>query len=67
MYIFIYYFYLVGGKSSVLEALSGIPFPRGLGLVTRCPTCISMHKLKTDEIKWTADISVVNNSGNYEY
>jgi len=47
--------------------VSGIPFPRGLGLVTRCPTCISMHKLKSDEIKWTADISVVNNSGTYEY
>ena len=26
------------GKSSVLEALSGVPFPRGTGLVTRCPT-----------------------------
>ena len=25
------------GKSSVLEALSGVPFPRGTGLVTRCP------------------------------
>jgi len=25
------------GKSSVLEALSGIPFPSGAGLVTRCP------------------------------
>ena len=24
------------GKSSVLEAISGIPFPRGTGLVTRC-------------------------------
>lgn len=26
------------GKSSVLEFLSGIPFPRGSGLVTRCAT-----------------------------
>lgn len=26
------------GKSSVLEAISGIDFPRGTGLVTRCPT-----------------------------
>ena len=24
------------GKSSVLEAISGVPFPRGTGLVTRC-------------------------------
>jgi len=30
------------GKSSVLEALSGIPFPRGSGLVTRCVTQIHM-------------------------
>ena len=29
------------GKSSVLEAISGIPFPRGAGLVTRCATQIS--------------------------
>ena len=26
------------GKSSVLEAISSIPFPRGAGLVTRCAT-----------------------------
>jgi len=26
------------GKSSVLEFLSGVPFPRGTGLVTRCAT-----------------------------
>ncbi|CAM9610022.1 unnamed protein product [Chrysoparadoxa australica] len=32
------------GKSSVLEALSGIPFPRGSGLVTRCPIRLSMKK-----------------------
>ena len=30
------------GKSSVLEALSGIAFPRGAGLVTRCPTQVNM-------------------------
>lgn len=30
------------GKSSVLEAISGIPFPRGTGLVTRCATQRSM-------------------------
>jgi interferon-induced GTP-binding protein Mx len=33
------------GKSSVLEAISGIPFPRGSGLVTRCPTQIVMKRL----------------------
>ena len=32
------------GKSSVLEQLSGIPFPRGAGLVTRCATSIVMRK-----------------------
>jgi hypothetical protein len=31
------------GKSSVLEAISGLPFPRGTGLVTRCPTQIIMR------------------------
>ena len=30
------------GKSSVLEAISGVPFPRGSGLVTRCPTQLTM-------------------------
>ncbi|KAG5184845.1 Mx2, Mx-like dynamin-related GTPase [Tribonema minus] len=32
------------GKSSVLESLSGIPFPRGSGLVTRCPIRLSMKR-----------------------
>jgi len=32
------------GKSSVLEALSSLPFPRGVGLVTRCPTQIAMKR-----------------------
>ena len=46
------------GKSSLLEALSGIPFPRGVGLVTRCPTCISMHKSSQPGSVWNATISV---------
>ena len=33
------------GKSSVLEALSGVPFPRGSGLVTRCPIRLIMRKV----------------------
>jgi GTPase SAR1 family protein len=33
------------GKSSVLEALSGVPFPRGTGLTTRCPTRLIMRKV----------------------
>lgn len=44
------------GKSSLLEALSGIPFPRGVGLVTRCPTCISMCQKQGST--WSADISI---------
>lgn len=44
------------GKSSVLEALSGIPFPRGTGLVTRCPTRLVMRKAKPGE-SWFASIS----------
>ena len=32
------------GKSSVLEALSGVQFPRGSGLVTRCPTQLTMTR-----------------------
>lgn len=32
------------GKSSVLHALSGVPFPKGAGLVTRCPTQLIMAK-----------------------
>jgi interferon-induced GTP-binding protein Mx1 len=35
------------GKSSVLEALSGVPFPRGTGLTTRCPTRLIMRKVST--------------------
>jgi GTPase SAR1 family protein len=32
------------GKSSVLEAISGVPFPRGAGLVTRCATQLILKK-----------------------
>jgi Dynamin family len=32
------------GKSSVLESISGIPFPRGSGLVTRCATELRMKR-----------------------
>lgn len=44
------------GKSSVLEALSGIPFPRGAGLVTRCPIRLSMRKARVGEF-WNAVVS----------
>jgi len=44
------------GKSSVLEALSGIPFPRGSGLVTRCPIRLVMRNAKKGE-SWSAIVS----------
>jgi interferon-induced GTP-binding protein Mx1 len=44
------------GKSSVLEALSGIPFPRGSGLVTRCPIRLVMRKAREHE-SWFAVVS----------
>ncbi|XP_017313299.1 interferon-induced GTP-binding protein Mx [Ictalurus punctatus] len=44
------------GKSSVLEALSGVALPRGSGIVTRCPLELKLRKLN-DSSKWTAIIS----------
>lgn len=44
------------GKSSVLESLSGIPFPRGTGLVTRCPIRMVMKKAGIGEV-WSAKVS----------
>ncbi|XP_015276552.1 PREDICTED: interferon-induced GTP-binding protein Mx-like [Gekko japonicus] len=35
------------GKSSVLEALSGVALPRGNGIVTRCPLELKLKKLQT--------------------
>ncbi|KAG7463694.1 hypothetical protein MATL_G00179330 [Megalops atlanticus] len=34
------------GKSSVLEALSGVALPRGSGIVTRCPLELKLRKLR---------------------
>jgi hypothetical protein len=45
------------GKSSVLEALSGVPFPRGTGLVTRCPTQLIMKRTPKGT-SWTATAAV---------
>ena len=41
------------GKSSVLEALSGVPFPRGSGLVTRCPVRLVMRRAAAG-MQWSA-------------
>ncbi|XP_072513003.1 interferon-induced GTP-binding protein Mx3-like, partial [Salminus brasiliensis] len=42
------------GKSSVLEAISGVALPRGSGIVTRCPLEL---KLRKKEGKWEGKIS----------
>ncbi|XP_067298943.1 interferon-induced GTP-binding protein MxB-like isoform X2 [Pseudorasbora parva] len=44
------------GKSSILEALSGVALPRGSGIVTRCPLELKMIRTK-DEDKWHGRIS----------
>lgn len=45
------------GKSSVLESISGIPFPRGAGLVTRCVTQLTMKSTRPGT-PWRASVSV---------
>uniref|UniRef100_A0A8C1NVN9 Interferon-induced GTP-binding protein MxE-like n=1 Tax=Cyprinus carpio TaxID=7962 RepID=A0A8C1NVN9_CYPCA len=37
------------GKSSVLEALSGVSLPRGTGIVTRCPLVLKLKKFTKDK------------------
>ncbi|XP_060754688.1 interferon-induced GTP-binding protein Mx-like isoform X3 [Neoarius graeffei] len=44
------------GKSSVLEALSGVALPRGSGIVTRCPLELRLRKIKCG-VQWQAVIS----------
>ncbi|KTG45959.1 hypothetical protein cypCar_00040587 [Cyprinus carpio] len=44
------------GKSSVLEALSGIALPRGTGIVTRCPLELKLKKV-TSGVNWKAVLS----------
>ncbi|KAI5616071.1 interferon-induced GTP-binding protein MxA, partial [Silurus asotus] len=38
------------GKSSVLEALSGVALPRGSGIVTRCPLELKMKRSKEEDV-----------------
>uniref|UniRef100_A0A8C1UJD1 Uncharacterized protein n=1 Tax=Cyprinus carpio TaxID=7962 RepID=A0A8C1UJD1_CYPCA len=44
------------GKSSVLEALSGIALPRGSGIVTRCPLELRLRNV-TGGVSWKAVLS----------
>lgn len=45
------------GKSSVLQSISGVPFPRGSGLVTRCPTQLIMTK-SSPGTPWEAEAHI---------
>uniref|UniRef100_A0A674N6G6 Interferon-induced GTP-binding protein Mx n=1 Tax=Takifugu rubripes TaxID=31033 RepID=A0A674N6G6_TAKRU len=47
------------GKSSVLEALSGVALPRGSGIVTRCPLELKMKRRKVGE-PWYGNISYLD-------
>ncbi|XP_014694764.1 interferon-induced GTP-binding protein Mx2 [Equus asinus] len=47
------------GKSSVLEALSGVALPRGSGIVTRCPLVLKLKK-QLQECTWRGRISYRN-------
>ncbi|XP_038657391.1 interferon-induced GTP-binding protein Mx3-like isoform X3 [Scyliorhinus canicula] len=44
------------GKSSVLEALSGVSLPRGSGIVTRCPLELKLKKVNKESV-WRGKIS----------
>lgn len=44
------------GKSSVLEGITGIPFPRQEGLCTRFPTEIILHHKESEAVTITASI-----------
>ncbi|XP_067401323.1 interferon-induced GTP-binding protein Mx1-like isoform X2 [Emydura macquarii macquarii] len=47
------------GKSSVLEALSGVALPRGSGIVTRCPLELKLKKVHYTQ-KWKGTIAYLN-------
>lgn len=46
------------GKSSVLQSIAGIPFPRGSGLVTRCPIELILKRAEDPSSAWSADVSI---------
>ncbi|XP_073673500.1 interferon-induced GTP-binding protein Mx-like [Garra rufa] len=52
------------GKSSVLEALSGVALPRGSGIVTRCPLELKLQKLKKGP--WSGTISYSGHSETFK-
>lgn len=46
------------GKSSVLQSIAGIPFPRGSGLVTRCPIELILKKSEDPAAAWYGEVSI---------
>ncbi|KAM9454732.1 interferon-induced GTP-binding protein Mx1-like [Clarias gariepinus] len=50
------------GKSSVLEALSGVALPRGSGVVTRCPLELKMKKSRNEDF-WHGKINYKDYEG----
>ena len=38
------------GKSSVLEAISGVELPRGTNIVTRCPLELRLKKIRKSKV-----------------
>ncbi|XP_036098626.1 interferon-induced GTP-binding protein Mx2 [Molossus molossus] len=48
------------GKSSVLEALSGVALPRGSGIVTRCPLVLRLKKAVSSDFSWKGRITYRN-------
>ncbi|KAF5897562.1 seizure protein 6 isoform X1, partial [Clarias magur] len=50
------------GKSSVLEALSGVALPRGSGVVTRCPLELKMKKSRNEDL-WHGKINYKDYEG----
>ncbi|XP_047438806.1 interferon-induced GTP-binding protein Mx-like [Mugil cephalus] len=53
------------GKSSVLEALSGVALPRGSGIVTRCPLELKMKRTKEGQ-EWYGKIIYGNHDEEIE-
>ncbi|XP_067849425.1 interferon-induced GTP-binding protein Mx3-like isoform X2 [Heptranchias perlo] len=49
------------GKSSVLEALSGVSLPRGSGIVTRCPLELKLKQINKENV-WKGRISYMSYS-----
>ncbi|XP_062982678.1 interferon-induced GTP-binding protein Mx2-like [Elgaria multicarinata webbii] len=47
------------GKSSVLEALSGVALPRGSGIVTRCPLELKLKKMQHKK-EWEGEIEYLD-------